>query len=355
MSKSSSFNYGVPISAFLFSCLAGSVQAQSSSVTVYGRMDASALHIGGPNSKSAVDEGIGATSHLGFRGTEDLGGGLSALFNLEAKVGLDTGAAGAAVNSGAFRTSAVGFFSRSAYVGLRGSAGTVTLGRNYTSAIRALYNLNAIPVGINTGLGSNVAPQGIGNDFWNSNEIKYDSPVFGGFSAMVNYSPGEVDGNSSRGRNLGGAIFYRSSGLVLTAGHQKDQDVTTANSLNWSVVTAAYTVGALKLTAGYDRVKNSQRIAGWTDSRLWTLGGAYTVRPALTFALQYFNNRDTRTGTTSSQWVVNGLYSLSKRTALYVTATRTNNRAIAIMPLYNNAGTPYTQANALALGVQHSF
>lgn len=354
MNKHLSLHYGAAMSICLLGCHLGPAQAQSS-VTVYGRLDASALHIDGPYSRSAVDEGVGATSHIGFRGSEDLGGGLSALFHLETKVGLDTGAAGAATNSGAFRSSGAGFFSRAAYVGLKSNAGTLSLGRNSTSAVRALFNLNAIPVGIDTGLGSNVAPQGIGGDFWNNNQIKYDSPSFGGFSLMANYAPGEIAGSSSRGRNMGAALFYRQAGLVLTAGYQKDEDVASPNSLNWSVLTAAYTAGDFKITAGYDRVKNPWNIAGWTDSRMWTLGTAYQVQPAITLALQYFSTRDTGTHTTSSQWVANGQYALSKRTALYVTATRTDNRAIAIMPFYNTVGKANAKANGVALGVQHTF
>lgn len=333
---------------------AGGAQAQSS-ITIYGRLDASTLHISGSKPKTALDEGSGATSHIGFRGTEDLGGGLSALFNLESKVGVDTGSAGAAANSGAYRNSATAMFSRGAYVGLRGSAGTLTLGRNYTSAIRALYNVSVIPVGINTGLGTNVAPQGIGNDFWNSNEIKYDSPEWKGLSFMTNYAPGEVAASSSRGKSYGAAAFYRNAGFVLTAGHQKDADIATDNSLNWSVLTAAYSTGPLKVTAGYDRVSNPSQIAGWTDSRLWTFGGAYTVVPALTVAAQFYRSKDTATGTGSKQLVLNAQYALSKRSSLYATVTRTNNGAIAIMPIYNTAGTPYDRATGIALGMQHSF
>ncbi|MBU9457560.1 porin [Burkholderia multivorans] len=303
-------------------------------------------------------EGVGQTSNFGMIGTEDLGSGLAAIFRLESKINLANGAGGAAVNSGAYRTSTTGLFSRAAYVGLKSnSVGTLTLGRNYTPAILAVYNVNAIPVGINTGIGTNMAPQGLGNDFWNSNQIRYDSPEFGGFSMMVNYtfSPDPNAENSNRGRNWGGSITYRRSGLKLTAGHQQDNDVASDHSLNWSVITAAYTYRHLELTAGYDRVKNPWRIAGWVDSRLWTLGAAYTLQPDLILASQYFNVRDTNAGSTSSQWVLNCRYALSKSTALYITATRTNNRAIAIMPLYNTEGTAYASATSVAIGMQHNF
>jgi predicted porin len=343
------------ISACALVALCSVAQAQSN-VTIYGRLDASMLHVGGPVSKTAVEDGIGATSNIGFRGKEDLGAGLSAIFDLEAKVAVQNGAVGAASNSGTFRTSTSAVFSRNSYVGLQSTGwGAVTLGRNYTSAVRALYNMNAIPVGINTGLAGNVAPQGIGNDFWNNGQVKYDSPEFGGFSVMANYAPGGVANSTSKGTSYGAAATFKTGGLVLTAGHQKDEDIASANSLNWSVLTASYTMGALKIAAGYDRVKNPTKIAGWVDSKMWTLGAAYRIAPALTIAAQYFDTRETATGTDSKQLVMNAQYAFSKRTSVYAMLTHTDNGALAVMPLYGTAGIANSKANSYAMGLQHLF
>jgi len=93
-------------------------------VTMYGIVDVAveSAKDGGPNGRQTmVASGDQSTSRIGFRGTEDLGGGLKAIFNLEAGVAADTGAQDAA-----------GLFQRRAVVGLEGDFGTVTLGREYS-------------------------------------------------------------------------------------------------------------------------------------------------------------------------------------------------------------------------------
>ncbi|NYT63544.1 porin [Alcaligenaceae bacterium] len=343
------------IGVFVLSSLACSVSAQTTA-QVYGRLDASVVGLNGAQSQIGMVEGVGATSNVGFRGNEDLGGGRSVIYNLEIKIELATGGGGAATNSGTYRSTSNGIFSRNAYAGLKDkNLGTLTLGRNYTSAVRAVYNMNAIPVGINTGLAGNIAAQGIGNDFWNNNQIKYDSPEFGGLSFMANYAPSEGGGASSRGTNYGGSATYRSSGLVLTAGHQKDNNHIGPGSINWSVLTASYAIGDVKVAGGYVRVKNPSKIAGWTDSKMWTVGAAYKITPPLTLGAQYFNNKESNTGTTSKQLVINARYALSKRTGLYAMATRTENGAMPVMAMYNVPGTANGKTTAMAVGIQHFF
>ena len=119
------------------------------------RLDLSAQHVSLGNGRSVnqLNDGTGATSAIGFRGSEDLGGGLSAFFDLETKVLQDTGAAGASSSSGTFITTSQGFFSRNSYVGLKSNTfGTLTLGRYYTSIVNAIFSMNVIRTGINTGL-----------------------------------------------------------------------------------------------------------------------------------------------------------------------------------------------------------
>ena len=102
------------------------VQAQSN-VTIYGVLDSGVEHltnVGATRSGLTRMPGLGVSvpSRLGFRGTEDLGGGLKAVFTLESGFGTDTGT----LNQGGR------FFGRQAFVGLSGSWGAVTLGRQYS-------------------------------------------------------------------------------------------------------------------------------------------------------------------------------------------------------------------------------
>ena len=99
--------------------VSGAASAQSS-VTVYGLVDVALVRESGAatGASTKITSGVGAGSRLGFKGSEDLGGGLSALFLLENGFQADTGAMG----QGGL------LFGRQAYVGLQGGFGTVTIG-----------------------------------------------------------------------------------------------------------------------------------------------------------------------------------------------------------------------------------
>lgn len=340
-------------------CVLGAITGQAQAegnVTIYGRLDASVQHIAKTASQTLINEGVGGTSNIGFRGSEDLGGGVTVLFDLETKVVLDTGVGGASALSGAASTGPSSIFSRNAYVAVKGRMGQLTLGRNYTSAVRALYNMNVIPAGINTGLAGNAAAQGIGNDFWNNNQIAYYSPDMNGFSFEANYAPGEFAGHATQGTDWGAAIIYRKAGLVLNAGYQKDQDIAaTGKSLNWHMASAAYVFNDWKVVVAFDRVNNPGLIAGWFDSKLLTAGVAYTLTPSITVGAQYFTNHETVKDTTSKQLVLNARYALSKRSFLYTTATRTKSGTLGIMPMYGTPGIANSNANGVAVGMQHFF
>ena len=106
---------------------AASAHAQTN-VTIYGLVDAGLVSErgGSAGSVTKVTSGIGSQSRLGFKGTEDLGNGLSAIFQLETGVKIDDGAL----------DSANTIFNRQAYVGLKSKdAGTLTLGRQYTMQV----------------------------------------------------------------------------------------------------------------------------------------------------------------------------------------------------------------------------
>jgi predicted porin len=103
----------------VLAAFAGTASAQTN-VTMYGVLDMALQHENdGVNSTTALDSGIQSGSRLGFKGTEDLGGGLKANFDLEAGVNADTG------------TSSQGgiLFGRQAWVGLSGGFGSLRLGR----------------------------------------------------------------------------------------------------------------------------------------------------------------------------------------------------------------------------------
>jgi predicted porin len=157
------------------------IAAAQSNVTVYGVMDAavSVEDTGAPGEKSrtVINSGDQSSSRLGFRGTEDLGGGLKALFNIEAGVSLDTGAGDSAL------------FGRRSVVGLQGAFGTVTVGREYSPIAAVAGATDILGQGF---YGSNLSAF-TANRLTRrlSNSVNYKSNPIGGFTALAAYSAGE--------------------------------------------------------------------------------------------------------------------------------------------------------------------
>lgn len=159
-----------------------------------------------------------SSSILGLRGSEDLGDGLSAIFGLEAgidpKGGNATGApaSGTNVNLPGYSVQTTqAMWRRGSWVGLKSNTwGTVMLGRNYTAtAFPVLLNANGMPnYAVNTGIVTLTAAQGIDNDYWNSNMIRYESPMFGGFNFGGNYIFGEDTQSNSAGSGYGAYVSY---------------------------------------------------------------------------------------------------------------------------------------------------
>jgi predicted porin len=163
-----------------------------SSVTVYGLVDVAFASVDTNGLKQlSVNSGGFNTSRFGFRGTEDLGGGLKANFLLEQGINVDNGSVnGTNVSAGGTDTSTTQAFSRQSYVGFSGGFGEVKLGKMFTAyddisgAANAAFDSNLFaPVnGVWTSVGYNDRP---------GNSVYYASPAFSGVSGAVSYSLGE--------------------------------------------------------------------------------------------------------------------------------------------------------------------
>ena len=175
----------------------GLCSAQSN-VTMYGIADLGVVsESGGAGGRVLkVTSGIANGSRLGFKGSEDLGGGMTAIFTMDAGILADTGA------------SAQGglLFGRQAFVGLAGAAGTLRLGRQYTFIDSSLGALDPFYLGF-AGRMSNVFTAGYISRVDNS--ITYSSPVRGGLSGELAYGFGEVPGDASARRYMGAAAVLR--------------------------------------------------------------------------------------------------------------------------------------------------
>lgn len=350
---------------------AAAVAQGQSTVTLYGLIDIAPATF---SRTAAADDRMyklnsdtGSSSRFGLRGTEDLGGGLAAFFNLESPLDPKSGAVGGGASSGACNPAAgcaaattAAFWRRNAYVGLKGSFGEVTLGRNYTAAvIKQAGTLSATPSGINTGMGLTLLSQGISNDFWNSNQIRYDSPRLGPIDFAVHVALGE----GTTGRNVGGNVRYLQGPVAVSLSMQKDENLA-GRSVTWTMLSGSYDFGSFKLHAGANKVDNSDGVVGFVDSNLWTIGGSFKATPLLTVGVQYWTVKEkVGTSTSSKLLVLNADYALSKRSFLYAMFGYVDNKDLGLAPLWGNgnfagAGNVIVandKSNGLAIGIRHVF
>jgi predicted porin len=244
------------------------------SVTVSGVVDSyvgSMRYSGDAASQSVVNSGGLTTSWFGFKGTEDLGGGLKATFNLTSFIKSDTGAQG--------RFPGDTLFSRDANVGLSGGFGAITLGRGLAPQFlpTILFNpfgdsftfspliLQAdVPLFNASGWTNSVA----GDTGW-SNEIIYSTPSLGGLKANIHYQFGEVAGNTSK-RNVGANALYFNGPLALTAFYHS---VKVNNPLN---------LPAGNVQPGGNIPLPSGQFA--SSQNAWMVGGSYDLKAAKLFA-----------------------------------------------------------------------
>ena len=349
--------------ALMLGAWAGTAAAQSN-LTVYGIVDMALVReSGGSAATTKLTSGVEAGSRLGFKGTEDLGGGLSAIFLLENGFQSDTGALG----QGGL------LFGRQAYVGLQSkTAGTLTLGRQYTPQYLAIAAVD--PFGSGTAGDTKNLMAATGNSASRmDNAVKYASPVFNGIGAEVVYGAGEVAGDNTLQRQFGGALTYTAGPLVVRlAHHNRNNDTATlknTSSARNTVLTALYDFGPLKahFAYGVDKGLNSalpRNLAnpfGYavaptpsTDSNV-VLVGVTVPQGVSTWIASYIRKDDKTSFNQDAEQLAAGYrYYLSKRTDLYGVYAYIRNK--------NGAG--YTAGSAieggtgnrgLNLGIRHIF
>jgi predicted porin len=344
--------------------LAGASQlaAAQGNVTIYGMIDMAVVResggVAGPSTR--ITSGTTGGSRLGFKGTEDLGKGLKAVFLLENGFQGDTGAMG----QGGL------LFGRQAYVGLQGGFGTVLVGRQYTP--HYLVQAFADPFGSGWVGDSKNLLGTTGNSFSRmDNTVKYVSPVVGGFSAELVAAPGEVSGDSASGRQLGGSLAWGAGPLQLRLGyHNRNNDTAslhgTEDAKN-TVLAAVYDFGVLKLHGLYDwnRGLNSSVLRSTTqffgrtalastDSRDALVG--VTVPFGVHALLASYIRKDDRTALNqdASQIALGYRYTMSKRTDLNVAVAKIDNRNGASYTV-GSAIESGTGDRSVMAGIRHAF
>ena len=226
------------VSLAVLSALSTASFAQSS-VTLYGIVDA-AIAVEdtgetGKGSRKVLNSGNQSSSRFGVRGGEDLGGGLTAEFNIESGLALDTGAADSA------------FWGRRAVVGLKGGFGSLFLGREYSPIAGVAAASDIFGQGF---FGTNLSAFTSGRLSRRlSNSVSYRTPSFGGVQASFVASPSE--GVSSASRVLGTAVEYSMGRLYAGAGYHDLERASTGLKDKEYAFGVGYGVGAFDFKGNY--------------------------------------------------------------------------------------------------------
>jgi predicted porin len=317
-------------------------------VALYGVVEAAveSSDNGGPDGRQTrVQSGNLSGSRFGFRGTEDLGNGLKAIFNLEAGFAGDTGMQDSA-----------GLFQRRAVVGLEGAFGTLTLGREY-SPIAAIAG--ATDISGQGFYGSNLSAFGSGRVSRRlANSVNYKSASFNGFDILATYSAGEKSTGPS-GDLKGIAAEFKQGGLYLGVGYHTYKRVSTGDDKEYGAG-AGYKfadIGGLEVMANY---LSADPDGANNKFKQYNLGAAYPFGPSKVYVNLQQNKIEN--GAKGNAWMLGYTYSLSKRTDLYASYANMDNNGLGNFGLSagsNSLNPPATSLGAdpsvFTVGLRHKF
>ncbi|WP_233805001.1 porin [Paraburkholderia sp. HP33-1] len=380
--------------------VAGIAHAQSS-VTLYGVLDESVQYVNNatPKGGSLVQLFAGnlQANRFGLKGTEDLGGGLKAIFQIENGFDLNTGKLG----QGGL------MFGRQAYVGLTGDSwGTVTAGRQYDPLVDMIQPLTA-----DNYWGSTFTTPGDvdnnDNSFRVNNAVKYVSPVWSGFQFEGLYGFGGVAGSTGSGQTYAGAATYSIGGFSGAAGYLRTKNASTndparsgwnstttiggtfdlasstvtginnayqtASSIGIASVVVQYVTGPWTGALGYSNAQYYQDSQStFRQTQKYEVGRAYLgyqLTPAALVGLGYiYTKGHGDASATYNQVSLGGDYNLSKRTDVYLVGAWQHasgeqrvpgaggglESATASIGSYGNQASTNNQV-MVSLGIRHKF
>jgi predicted porin len=348
--------------------------AATANVDVYGLLNVAVEHVdNGINSKGRVT--TGNNSALGFKGSEDLGGGLKGIWQVETNVSLDgdnngtgTGPAGALNGT------------RNTFLGLSGGFGTVLMGVHDTpyklstgrldNFVGTLGDYNSIMGAMDNNNNASVL-----FDLRASNVVAYVSPNIQGFQARLGYVfSGESNftiANIDKSDAWSLDATYTNGPLFLTGAYEKHNlyggpgagggTIVLGNGTGaktereaWKIG-AGYKFGDLSVGAIYENIEVSN-----ADRGAWMLNAGYAMGP-ITLKAMYMNadDRDGTSNTGAKQWNLGVDYALSKRTTVQFVYANLDNDSGAAYQLGQGSnvvtGTTGKDQDGFAIGVRHSF
>ncbi len=375
------------IASAALAMVAGTAQAaQSSNVTIYGIVDAGVASVQGSAGRvQGVTTGGSATSRLGFRGTEDLGGGLKANFNLEAAIALDNGALGTAPTANGTATPTAPSantsgttFDRQAWVGLESAKlGQIQFGRTTRLDFDTIVDGDAfgaagfasagqVTYGHVAYLSPNMATAANSRNRY-TNSIKAATARMAGFQLAYQHSFGEV-GDTEKSQGIAYAVDYTQGKAKATYAYSRQNDTAGLKLAETTALTGSYNFGVAKAFVGLTQLER-EGIATKTKAN-W-VGATAPVTAKVSLMAQYTKFSDVGnaagTGTTGAvvgndadMYALGAQYAFSKRTAAYAMYARANNEGTAAVSVLGTMGitaaaTAGKDQSGYTVGVRHSF
>jgi len=347
-------------------CVNGTAQAQSN-VAVYGilnlSVDSQSTSINGAATR--VAKLSSNSSLLGLRGTEDLGGGLAAIFKIEGKIGADTGTGG--VNN------------RDTFVGIRGNFGTVKLGYMDPPIDDIKSIFGSAPTGITSILNTSAlwtngasdylasSPK-VNNGFISMNEtlpnsLRYELPRSGNIGGSFQYSHPKTNEDPGSPHNIGAQLSYSDNQTRAAFAIYRDVGVRGAGLNDQSaVLTAGTRFGKFYVAAAYTR-QDSDWNGGKIRRNFWGASTTYTSGQNRVYAFYSKVGNGSLSnptlGNTGAQMAeISYNYDLSKRTTLYAGYVKIFNEANATYQLSTNrlpGGDAGASPSGFILGIKHNF
>ena len=278
--------------------------AATSNVDVYGKLHVSVSMFDDHDDATYNDLQVSSNaSRIGLKGSEDLGGGLSAIWQIESGVNVDE-------QNGTLA-------SRNSFVGLKGGFGTLLAG-NHDSPLKLVGR--AVDLFGDT-MADSRNVMGGGSDTRVDNVIVYLTPEMGGFGVAAAYFTDDGSSTATTGDAADDGAFnlnatYKNGPIYVGVGYGNG-DYHENNDLGAHVrVAGGFTMGSFKLVGQYDSLEDDTPAAGNGDFDAWMVGGAFTMGNIVLKA-NYMAGEYDRSGVEPTQFTIGADYNLSKRSTVY--------------------------------------
>jgi predicted porin len=389
------------IAGALATAVAGSALAQTAStpapasnvgptsnVEIFGRLDMGIINANNlgtaRQSMTQITSSPIATSFLGFRGTENLGGGNAVGFLIESQINPADGTQGASSASGASNT----LFARESNVFVRNNdLGTFRFGRQ-VMPIYQYFNAQDVRGGMGFGSsmiyfadgssfgGTATAKTGIGNmtgSTYGSNIASWQSPNWNGLTVRSMYGFGNTAGDMDYGQRIGVGALYDKGPYIVTAGYYESKGSTGLKTGQYQFLGGGYRITDRWIArGGYTQISNPS-ISGQANSKfdLKQLSTQYQVTSDTAVFLGHYQFADkVTTANKATMWSTGVEKNLSKRTTVYALLARQANAGTSDFAAYGGGGananslntaqyssvvTPGVTQTAYGVGIRHTF